>query len=198
MYIGHVFTISVLRPFHLAECIFDSVTPCLPTKLQSGFSAHRAYMFLANNTTFHYGSEQKKHNENSSLIIHFPTCSNWVSERSSEWVRVAERVSEANKWTNKWPSTFVWILDRSGLSCKCFLFYSFLCKLRPFHLAKGKKQGRHHKKAQSQVLYGREQPKIQTAVLGHSLVLSLVRSHRSLVRSLAHFTHSLARGKVNG
>ena len=147
MYIGHVFTISVLRPFHLAECIFDSVTPCLPTKLQSSFSAHRAYMFLANNTTFHYGSEQKKHNENSSLIIHFPTCSNWVSERSSEWVRVAERASESNKWTNKRPSTFVWILDCSGLSCN----YSFLCKPRPFHLAKSIKQGRHYEKTPSQV-----------------------------------------------
>ena len=29
------------------------------------------------------------------------------------------------------------------------------------------------------------------------LVRSLVRSHRSLVRSLAHFAHSLARGTVN-
>ena len=32
--------------------------------------------------------------------------------------------------------------------------------------------------------YGLEQPKIQTAVPGHSLVRSLVRSHRSLVRLL--------------
>ena len=58
--------------------------------------------------------------------------------------------------------------------------------------------------------YGLKQPKIQTAVLGHSLVRSLVHSHRSLVRllrsrpplrslirSLAHFAHSLARGTVN-
>ena len=59
--------------------------------------------------------------------------------------------------------------------------------------------------------YGRKQPRIQTEVLGHSLVRSLIRSHRSLirllrtarfarcslVRSLAHFAHSLARGKVN-
>ena len=62
---------------------------------------------------------------------------------------------------------------------------------------------------------GPEQPRIQNGVLGHSLVRSLVRSHRSLVelappcslplcaplRSLlcspAHFTHSLARGKAN-
>ena len=36
-----------------------------------------------------------------------------------------------------------------------------------------------------------------TEVLGHSLVRSSVRSHRSLVRSLTHFAHSLARGKVN-
>ena len=33
--------------------------------------------------------------------------------------------------------------------------------------------------------YGREQPRIQTAVLGHSLVRSLVRSHRSLVGKMA-------------
>ena len=61
--------------------------------------------------------------------------------------------------------------------------------------------------------YGLEQPKIQTALLSHSLVRSLVPLHRSLVcllrtarsrpplrslvRSLAHFAHSLARGKVN-
>ena len=62
---------------------------------------------------------------------------------------------------------------------------------------------------------GPEQLKIQTEVLGHSLVRSLVRSHRSLVelappcslrsraplrslvRSLAHFAHSLTRGTVN-
>ena len=31
----------------------------------------------------------------------------------------------------------------------------------------------------------------------HLLIRSLVRSHRSLVHSLAHFAHSLARGKVN-
>ena len=37
----------------------------------------------------------------------------------------------------------------------------------------------------------------KNTVLGHSLPRSLVRSHRSLVRSLAHFAHSLARGKVN-
>ena len=43
---------------------------------------------------------------------------------------------------------------------------------------------------------GPEYPKIQTEVLGHSLVRSLVRSHRSFVRSLAHFAHSLARGTV--
>ena len=34
------------------------------------------------------------------------------------------------------------------------------------------------------VHYGLEPPKIQTAVLGHSLVRSLVRLHRSLVRLL--------------
>ena len=45
--------------------------------------------------------------------------------------------------------------------------------------------------------YGRKLPRIQTEVLGHSLVRSLVRSHCSLVRSLAHFAHSLARGTVN-
>ena len=37
---------------------------------------------------------------------------------------------------------------------------------------------------------GQEQPRIHTAVLGHSLV-------RWLVRSLAHFAHSRARGTVN-
>ena len=57
---------------------------------------------------------------------------------------------------------------------------------------------------------GPEQPKIQTEVLGHSPVRSLapltrslappflLRSRallRSFVRSLAHFTHFLARGK---
>ena len=60
--------------------------------------------------------------------------------------------------------------------------------------------------------YGPKQPRIQTEVLGHSLVRSLVRSHCSLVRllrtarfacalhcahSLAHFAHSLARVTVN-
>ena len=62
---------------------------------------------------------------------------------------------------------------------------------------------------------GPEQPRIQTAVLSHSLVLSLVRSQRSLVelaphyslrsrallrsliRSLAYFTHCLVCGIVN-
>ena len=59
---------------------------------------------------------------------------------------------------------------------------------------------------------GLGQTRIQTEVLGHSLVRSLapltrsltpdcsLRSRpplRSLVRSLAHFAHSLARGKVN-
>ena len=33
--------------------------------------------------------------------------------------------------------------------------------------------------------YGLEQPKIQTAVLGHSLVRSLIRLHRSLVGKMA-------------
>ena len=46
--------------------------------------------------------------------------------------------------------------------------------------------------------YGRLQPRIQTAVLGHSLVRLLVRSHRSLIRLLrfaysAALTRSLAR-----
>ena len=49
--------------------------------------------------------------------------------------------------------------------------------------------------------YGRKQPRIQTVVLGHSLVRSLVRSHRSLVRLLRtvrfaralRCAHSLAR-----
>ena len=50
---------------------------------------------------------------------------------------------------------------------------------------------------------GPEQPKIQSEVLGDSLVRSLIRLHRSLVRllrsarfarSFAHFAHSLARG----
>ena len=60
--------------------------------------------------------------------------------------------------------------------------------------------------------HGLEQPKIQIGVLGHSLVRSLgpltrslapdcsLRSRpplRSHVRSLAHFAHSLARGKVD-
>ena len=60
--------------------------------------------------------------------------------------------------------------------------------------------------------YGLKQPEIQTAVLGHSLVRSLICLHRSLVRllrpahfaralrcadSLAHFAHSLAHGTVN-
>ena len=62
------------------------------------------------------------------------------------------------------------------------------------------------------LLCGPKQPKIQTEVLGHSLVCSLSRLHRSLVcllrttcfacalhcaHSLAHFAHSLARGTVN-
>ena len=59
--------------------------------------------------------------------------------------------------------------------------------------------------------YGRKQPRIQSEVLGHSLVRLLVCSHHSLVRllwttrfarafccahSFAHFAHSLARGKM--
>ena len=58
------------------------------------------------------------------------------------------------------------------------------------------------------VLYGLEHPRIETEVLGHSLVRSLVRSHCSLAHLLhpsrfarafrcAHFAHSLARGRVN-
>ena len=41
--------------------------------------------------------------------------------------------------------------------------------------------------------YGRKQPRIQTVVLGHSLVRSLVRSYRSLVRLLrtARFARAL-------
>merc|ERR1712136_322498 len=41
--------------------------------------------------------------------------------------------------------------------------------------------------------YGRKQPRIQTEVLGHSLVRSLVPSHRSLVRLLrtARFARAL-------
>ena len=41
--------------------------------------------------------------------------------------------------------------------------------------------------------YGRKQPRIQTEVVGHSLVRSLVRSHRSLVRLLrnARFARAL-------
>ena len=38
---------------------------------------------------------------------------------------------------------------------------------------------------------GLEQTRIETKVLGHSLVRSLVRSHRSLVRSLTSLTPSL-------
>ena len=47
--------------------------------------------------------------------------------------------------------------------------------------------------------YSPKQPRIKIGVLGHLLVLSLVRSHRSLFRLLrtAHFAHSLARGTVN-
>ena len=53
---------------------------------------------------------------------------------------------------------------------------------------------------------GPEKPRIQTEVLGHSLVrlhrslvclLRTARFARALVRSLAHFAHSLARGTVN-
>ena len=86
-----------------------------------------------------------------------------------------------------------------------------------FHLqmVKGKKNWFAH--------YGPKQQRIQTEVLGHSLIHSLVRSHRSLIRmlrtarfaralrcahsfarsltsltpSLPHFAPSLARGKVN-
>ena len=50
--------------------------------------------------------------------------------------------------------------------------------------------------------YGPEQPRIQTEVLGHSLIHSLVCLHRSLICSqrsliclLAHFAHSQACGK---
>ena len=43
---------------------------------------------------------------------------------------------------------------------------------------------------------GRDQPRIQTEVPGHLLVCSLVCTHCSLVRSLAHFADSLARGTV--
>ena len=44
---------------------------------------------------------------------------------------------------------------------------------------------------------GPDQPRIQTGVLDHSLVCLLIRLHRSLVPSLAHFAHSLARGTEN-
>ena len=44
---------------------------------------------------------------------------------------------------------------------------------------KGNKETDETKKRR--VHYGRKQPRIQTEVLGHSLVRSLVRSHRSLV-----------------
>ena len=55
---------------------------------------------------------------------------------------------------------------------------------------------------------GPEQPRIQTEVLGHSLVHSLIRSHRSFVHLLctdcfarvlhcAYLPHSLAHGTVN-
>ena len=62
-----------------------------------------------------------------------------------------------------------------------------------------------------QVHCGQEQPRMQTEVVGHSLVRLLVCSHHSLVRLLrtarfaralhcahlfAHFAHSFARGKV--
>ena len=56
--------------------------------------------------------------------------------------------------------------------------------------------------------YGQKQPRIQTEVLGHSLVRSLapftcsgllasLAPSAALIRLLAHFAHSLARGKVN-
>ena len=59
----------------------------------------------------------------------------------------------------------------------------------------------HLKIQDSQAHYGPKQPRIQTEVLGHSLVRSLVRSHRSLVRLLRtasfaralHCAHSFAR-----
>ena len=82
-----------------------------------------------------------------------------------------------------------------------------------------REKGQDHQKSLLRDFYvhsGPEQPRIQTAKLGHSLVRLLVRSHcllvrllrtarfaralrcaYSLARSLAHFVHSLAHGKVN-
>ena len=74
------------------------------------------------------------------------------------------------------------------------------------------KDSLHRRYLEVRLFYGPELPRIQIEVLGHSLSHSLAplthsfaphyslrsrASLRSLVRSLAHFAHSLARGTVN-
>ena len=54
-------------------------------------------------------------NKNSIQSFTFLRAREWVSERVSEWVSAAEKISN---WTNKWPSTsagFLVILDHSRL-----------------------------------------------------------------------------------
>ena len=88
-----------------------------------------------------------------------------------------------------------------------FSFYYIVCLLvvkSQFYLTKSQMNTSMHS--------GPEQPRIQTEVLGRSLIRLLVRSHRSLPRLLrttrfanklrcthlfAHFAHSLTRGTGN-
>ena len=65
---------------------------------------------------------------------------------------------------------------------------SFFCFCLSLNRITPGKQGEH---------CGPELPKVKTEVLGHSLVRTLVCSHRSFVCLLAHIAYSLARGTVN-
>ena len=129
--------------------------------------------FSAPKRTMHCCPNQKKnYNKNSHLIIHFLTSSG-VSEQASE----ASRAEQANKWAVRAKKANGWASDpvlTSGFLV--ILDHSAFLEL-----------------AEAPTHFGPEQVRIQTWVLGHLLVHSLVCSHRSVIRMhrADSFAHSL-------
>ena len=156
---------------------------------------------------------RKKHRQNSHPIIHCPT-SEGVSEVSGASERANGRASGPVL-----QSVFLAVIDHSArffwlLGCLCYPSISRYSLLNVVIIVTQKLVVIVPLKSVPGVLfrvpptaptllptahYGRKQPRIQTEVLGHSLVRSLFRSHRSLIRLLrtARCAHLLARSTLD-
>ena len=122
------------------------------------------------------------------LLRRLPRSCVWPSWKTPSWRKEwSERV---DRWA---PTTKRLWWGRRSFSSRDYAARSRCPFLRrPARTDTGRAWGRHHR-----MHWGLEQTRIETWVLGHSLVRSLIRSHRSLIRWLrtAALTRSLTNSK---